>query len=82
MKLPGFGSDSLEILDFERHVRALPGDLKFSPNPFRVGGLLLGLQTLQKAKQRPGISRVLLQIGAKYCFGLGGLAALQQRAAE
>src|ERR1700694_1439859 len=55
VKLPGCRSTSLEIPNFERHIRALPCSLKFSPNPLRAGELPLRLQTLEKPKQRPGI---------------------------
>jgi hypothetical protein len=71
-----------EISNFDRDVRVFPCGFKFSPNPFRVGGFSLSLQTLEKAKQRAGISWILFQITAKHCFGLARLAVQQQRAAE
>jgi len=54
-----FRNDSLQVSQFECHIRILPSGRKFSSNFFDVGTLLLGFQRPQKTKQRPRISGVL-----------------------
>jgi hypothetical protein len=60
--------DFLQVSRFEWLVRVLPSGLKFSSNFFHARVFLLSFQSPQKAKQRPGISGVLFEIGTKHRF--------------
>jgi len=50
---------NLQIFERECRVRIFPGCLKFSSNLLSGIVLLLGFQSIQKAKQRAGISGIL-----------------------